>query len=83
MGNLFKKGSDNLLNGIILGGVIGVLIAVGDFSGVSWLSWITGIRDSVMNALATQTWLDWAKSFRAVVVFGVIGAVFGYLLDRS
>ena len=83
---LIKHGGDNLIDGLILGALAGILIAVGDFSGTSWLSWVTSIRDSIWNAIApagvNPGWLNWAETNAKVIFFGGIGVILGWIIDR-
>ena len=74
MASLLKKGGDNLLNGVILGAVAGVLIASSN------LSFIQAIVTPVMSAV--ERYVTWAGTYKEELVFGLIGALVGYFLDR-
>ena len=64
---------DNIWNGVILGAVIGVLIASSE------ISFITSIVDFVMKVIpeqyATLTYMKY-------IVFGVVGGIVGAIVDR-
>jgi hypothetical protein len=75
MANLFKKGGDNLLNGIGLGVAFGALVATSN------ISWIQSTVNSIMSAIPV-TYISWAGDYAKMAVFGGIGALVGYFLDR-
>jgi hypothetical protein len=80
MGNLMKKGSDNLLNNTIGFGLAGFLIGEGSYAGVSMLSWIDSIKGQLVNALSQ--YMSWAGAYQAGIEMLAIFAIIGYIIDR-
>jgi hypothetical protein len=76
MANVFKKGSDNLLNGAILGVIIGYLVAT------NGTSWIQSIVTTVVNTINQSNWLSFAGDYTTILVWVVIGGIAGYIIDR-
>ncbi len=74
MGNLWKKGSDNILNGTILGALLGVLLASSNISFLhTAVMWVTNLIPSQYHFFAGFEYLVW----------GVIGAIAGHIIDRK
>lgn len=77
MASIFRRGigkaSDNLLNGTVLGVVIGLLIASSN------IAWIQSIVSTIVNLIPSQYHFDNIS----YVVIGSIGAIVGYLVDRK
>jgi len=67
-----RKGSDDLKNGLVLGAIIGILIAS------SSISWIQSIVTSVTNLIPAEYQFEYAK----YVVWGLLGLLAGYIIDR-
>lgn len=64
--------ADKLLNGSILGAIVGILIVS------SSISWIQSFVTTITNLIPA----DYQFQYISYVVFGVIGLLVGYLLDK-
>ena len=73
MTNFMKRGSDGLLNGIVLGFLIGLLTAS------SSILWIQSIVTFVVDMIP----LEYHFEYISYAVFGVIGMGIGYFIDRQ
>lgn len=74
--SLAKRGSDNLINGAIVGALMGILLSSSSFGWAqSITSWIVGV--------IPVAWTSWAGAYANYVVFGVIGGLIGYILDYN
>lgn len=71
MGNLLKKGSDNLLNGTILGAILGLAIVYGD-----------KILAEVTKIIPSSWYLFESTTLSLALILGGAGALIGYILDR-
>jgi hypothetical protein len=74
--SLTKRGSDNLLNGAIVGAIMGVLLASSSFS------WAQSIVTAVTGWIPS-TWTSWAGTSANYVVFGLLGGIIGYVMDYN
>jgi hypothetical protein len=73
MSSIFKKGSDNLLNGAILGVLIGVLIGSSNIPFIQTaVSWITNLIPEAYHFM----YMEW-------IVVGLLGGIIGYIVDRA
>lgn len=69
-----KSGRDTYIDGMILGAVAGILIAG------SGIPAVQGFVTQIMGMIP-QNWISWAGTFQKEAVFGIIGAVAGYIID--
>lgn len=69
MGNFFKKGSDGLLNGSVLGGIAGALVV-----------WGQKVYDVVVPMIP-ETWQIFGDYSIPVIIIAA-GVLIGYLVDR-
>ena len=73
MTSIFKKGTDNLLNGVVLGAGIGVLIASSE---ISWIQSLVGYMTNLIPAQYHFQYIEYA-------LLGLIGGITGYIIDRK
>jgi len=69
MGSFFRKGSDNLLNGTIIGMIVGALVV-----------WGQRVYDFVVPMIP-ESWMIFGE-FSVPVILIAIGGLIGYIVDR-
>ena len=74
---LLRRGADDLKNGLVLGAIIGLLIAD---SSTLWIQTIvTTITELMPMSIQDAVSMKWLP----YVVFGVLGSLIGYFVDRK
>jgi len=71
MGSFWKKGSDTLHNGTVLGAVAGALIVWGD----KVYNWLIPV--------IPEAWITFAGDWSIPIILIGLGALLGYAVDRA